>query len=239
MTWSHLKMLRQAACVGAGLVVLCLLSKGAKTSEVATKPAEVNGNVDFDFPDAPPAKFEFDVGQGMFQDLFGIGEAAVAGLVEGLAQATSANSDDGEAKATAEGLAAAQQVVQLIGRFVQGARVNGYDLEGDKTDAKKIEAYYNKKLHSQNWQTIFRLRDGDETYAVSTLRSEGAIKGLFIFSSDGDEVYLFNIVCDISPENVKQLTSAAARIGIKVNANQSMLEDGMHMLKLNFQSPGE
>jgi hypothetical protein len=240
MTWSRSKLSCRACCGGASLMIVCLLSTVANTGEVASKPTEVNGNIDFDFPDAPSAKFEFDVGQGMFQDLFGMGEAAVAGLVEGLTQATAANADVDEVKATTEGLAAAQQVVQLIGKFVQGARINGYELEGSKTDvAKTFEAYYSKKLRSQNWQTIFRMRDGDETYAVSTLRSEGAIKGVFIFSADGDEVYLVNIVCDVSPENVKKLTSAAARMGVKVSANQSMLEDGMHMLKLSFQAPGE
>ncbi len=53
------------------------------------------------------------------------------------------------------------------------------------------------------------------------------------------EVYLLNIVCDISPENVKELTSAAAKMGIKASTNQAMLEDGMHMLKLNFFSVSE
>ena len=65
------------------------------------------------------AKFELDVGQGMFQDLFGIGEAAVAGVVEGLAQSAAADGGEDEAKATAEGLAAVQHVVQLVGKFVQ------------------------------------------------------------------------------------------------------------------------
>jgi len=240
MSLSNSKTIRQLSCGGICLIAVLILTAKANTSEAPAATPHASGNLEFDYPDAPAAKFELDVGQGMFQDLFGIGEAAVAGVVEGLAQSSTANGGEDEAKATAEGLAAVQHVVQLVGKFVQGARVHGYELDGDKADdAKKLEAYYTKKLRTQSWQTIFRVRDGDETYAVSTLRSAGAIKGLFIFCSDGSDVYLLNIVCDISPENVKELTSAAAKMGIKASTNQAMLEDGMHMLKLNFFSVSE
>ncbi len=234
------KLLRTLCTGGACLLGVGLLLTVSKAEVAVSQPAAVCGNVDFDFPDAPPASMELDVSQGMFHDLFGIGEAAVAGVVEGLAHSTAANADDDEAKATAEGLAAAQQVVQLIGKFVQGARFNGYELSSDKAeDAKKIDSYYTKKLRAQNWQTIFRMRDGDETYAVSALRSDGAIKGLFVFACDGDDVYLLNLVCDISPDNVKNLTTAAAQMGLKVSASQSLIEDSMHKFKINFQSSGE
>ncbi|HEY2828321.1 MAG TPA: DUF4252 domain-containing protein [Pirellulales bacterium] len=221
----------------AGLIAVMLLPVAAHADEVEGKKATVCGNVDFDFPDAPPATMEVDVSQGLFKDLFGLGEAAVAGMVEGLAP--SAAADDGDAKAAAEGLQAAQQAVQLVGKFVQGARFSSYEMSGDKSDsAKKIDAYYTKKLRAQNWQTLVRIRDGEETYAVSALRSEGAIKGIFIFAADGDDVYLMNLVCDISPENVKQLTGAAAQLGIKLSMSQDLIKEGMRKVELALQSPG-
>ena len=123
MSLSKSKTFRQLSCGGICLIALLIVTAKANTGEAPATTPQASGNLEFDYPDAPGRQSsELDVGQGMFQDLFGIGEAAVAGVVEGLAQSAAADGGEDEAKATAEGLAAVQHVVQLVGKFVQGAR---------------------------------------------------------------------------------------------------------------------
>jgi hypothetical protein len=37
---------------------------------------------------------------------------------------------------------------------------------------------------------------------------------VFIQATDGDNVVIANVVCEVSPDNVKKLTSAATKIGL-------------------------
>ena len=59
-------------------------------------------------------------------------------------------------------------------------------------------------------------------------RSEaaGAIQGIFVTATDGDSVVIANVVCDISPENVKTLTSTATKIGME-NGLAQVIEQKM------------
>ena len=66
-----------AACLG----FILLLGTIARADGPIANATTTLGNVDFDYADAPAANVELDLSQGMFHDLFGIGDAAVA-LIE-------------------------------------------------------------------------------------------------------------------------------------------------------------
>ena len=75
-----------AAC----LAFILLLGAIARAEDSTSKNTITPGNVEFDYADAPAANVELDLSQGMFHDLFGIGDAAVAGVADALAKSSGA-----------------------------------------------------------------------------------------------------------------------------------------------------
>jgi hypothetical protein len=71
---------------------------------------------------------------------------------------------------------------------------------------------------------------------VALLRKNGAVLGAFVVASDGHSLVLANVVGDVSPENVKKLTSAAAKIGLE-NGLQQVLDRKIHNLKRRLPPP--
>ncbi len=71
-----------------------------------------------------------------------------------------------------------------------------------------------------------RVRDADESVVVCVLQHASAIRGLFIMVSDRDDLVLVNVVCQLTPENVKQLTNQATKIGMKAGL-EGLIEDAM------------
>ena len=55
---------------------------------------------------------------------------------------------------------------------------------------------------------------------VWAYRNSGAVKGLFIAASDKGNLLLANVVCDISPENVQKLTTAATNSALQAGLAQ-------------------
>ena len=79
----------------------------AQAQEAAPTEAAPLGRIDFARADLPPANVELDLSQGMFNDLFGIGDAAVAGVADALLKAADANRGGAEGtRMAAEKLAA-------------------------------------------------------------------------------------------------------------------------------------
>ncbi len=203
--------------------LMCLLTVVARAEDpIASKP-DSPGNVDFDYADAPAATVELDLSQGMFHDLFGIGDAAVAGIADALAKSGDSDSKHGAegAKMASDQLAAARQIVQTVGQVVQGVRLRVYQGVTDqshKTD--KLVAYYDNKLRTDNWQSILRGHEGNQMVNVWAFRNSGAIKGLFVVAADKGNLLLANVVCDISPENVQKLSTAATNSALQAGLAQ-------------------
>jgi hypothetical protein len=89
-------------------------------------------------------------------------------------------------------------------------------------------------LGDDDWETIARVRKGDENARVSLLRQDGAVRGIFVIATDGSGLVIVNAVCDISPDNVKKLTTAATRIGLENGLAQQINEK---MQKMNHRLP--
>jgi len=189
------------------------------------------GRIDFDDANLPPPTVEVELNQAMFSDLFGLGDAAVAGVAETLLQSAGTNNGSEGTRLAAEQLQAARQILQLASDVVREVRVRVYDgLPSESGQPVALAAQYDGQLRSGNWDTIVRVRDGDDSVRVSLLRNDGAVRGVFVVAADGSNLVLANVVCDASPENVKKLTSAAAKIGLE-NGLQQVIEAKMRQLQ--------
>jgi hypothetical protein len=228
---------RRAGSMGAlAALLVCVAAAHAQESETTTRN-EPAGRINFGEIDLPPATVEVDLSREMFNDLFGLGDAAVAGVAETLLK--SADEDNG-AKGTriaAEQLAAARQIMQLASEVVREVRVRVYEnLPEDAVKFDKLMTNFNEQLSDGDWENVVRVRDGEDNVRVSLLRSEGAVRGAFIVVADGSDLVLANVVADVSPENVKKLTAAAARIGLE-NGLQQVIEAKMRDLPHRLPPP--
>jgi hypothetical protein len=228
---------RRAGCFGAiAAIVFCsVTAANAQESDERRGPA---GRIDFSQADLPPATVEVDLSQGMFHDLFGIGDAAVAGMAETLLQ----SSENGESEGTrmaAQQLAAARQIMQLAAEVVREVRVRVYsDLPESSARPEAITSKFDEQLRDGDWDNVVRVREDDNTVRVSLLRENGAVRGIFVIVAERSELVLANVVCDVSPENAKKLTAAAARIGLE-NGLAQMIEAKMREMHHRLPPPAE
>jgi hypothetical protein len=201
--------------------LLTMMSAGARGQESDAKSSP--GRIEFDFADAPQANVELDLGPGMFNDLFGIGDAAVAGVADALGQAAGTKQGAEGTRMAAEQLKSAREIVQTVQQVVHGVRVRAYKNEGDQSaKVAKMISYYEDKARGNQWETIVRAHEDGHQVAVSVVRSDGAIKGIFVTATDGDNAVLVNAVCDISPDNMKKLTAAATKSGLQAGLGQAL-----------------
>ncbi|HEX2476386.1 MAG TPA: DUF4252 domain-containing protein [Lacipirellulaceae bacterium] len=227
---------RRAGSAGAFAAVMFCWIAAAQAQESTAERTDASGRIDFEAAKLPPATVEVDVSQGMFSDLFGIGDAAVEGVAETLRQSAERNGGEGTRMA-AEQLAAARQIMQLASEVVREVRVRVYDQDREEAGrAEDVAAQFDGQLREGNWDNVVRIRDDDAAVRVSLLRDAGTIRGVFIVAGENNDLVLANVVCDISPENVKKLTSAAAKIGLE-NGLQQMLEVQMREMKHRLPPP--
>jgi uncharacterized protein DUF4252 len=227
---------RRAGSAGAVAAVLFCFIAAAPAQESTAERSGDSGRINFEAAKLPPATVEVDLSQGMFSDLFGIGDAAVEGVAETLLQSAERNGGEGTRMA-AEQLAAARQIMQLASEVVREVRVRVYDQDSDSAAMpENVAAQFDGQLREGNWDNVVRVREDDAAVRVSLLRDAGTIRGVFIVAGERNDLVLANIVCDISPENVKKLTSAAAKIGLE-NGLQQMLEVQMREMKHRLPPP--
>jgi hypothetical protein len=201
----------------AAMMIVVLAATCARAEEVKKTDAAPTGKVEFDCPGLPEASMELNLSRGMFKDLAGIGDAAIVGVFKGLAKATETPPEEitecGHMKAIHE-------LLEMTGGLVQGVHVWVYEDES-KFPIKDAVAHYGKKLKSQNWETVLKVRADDEFHMLTVLRSEGAIKGVFLLTHDDSTTVLANILCDISPDRIEKLTAAAAATGIQLDFDET------------------
>jgi hypothetical protein len=210
----------------ASLLFVALVARPVLADDDTEK--RVIGRIDFEGADLPPANIEVDLSHGMFSDLFGIGDAAIAGIADTLSQNSDANKHPEATRAAAEQLQAARQIFDLAGDVVHEVRVRGYE-----EMPEGVVSYFDSKL-SDDWETLVRVRKGDENARVSLFRQDGAVRGIFVIATEGNGLIIVNAVCDVSPDNVKKLTTAATRIGLENGLAQEINEK---MQKMNHRLP--
>lgn len=219
-----------AAC---SAVLFCTLAVAQAYS--AESDASVPGRIDFEDSGLPAATIEVDLSQTMFRDLLGLGDAALEGVAETLMKSV----HDEESRATrmaAEQLGAAREILDLTADLVREGRVRIYeDLPDEVGKPARLVEKYETQLSRDDWETVVRVRDGDDHINVALLRSDGAIRGAFVVIAGESDLILANLVCDASPENVKKLTAAATQIGLN-NGLRQQLEATMRKMNRHIPS---
>jgi len=219
MTQLNSRLVRRARHnLGAVAALFCVLTVAHVEATALAEDAPA-GRIDFEAANLPAANVEVDLSQAMFKDLFGIGDAAIAGAAEAVLNATRGEGDTPkQVRMAGEQLEAARQIVQIAGNVVREVRVRAYESLPEETEnADSLFKPFEGQLKSARWETVVRLRQDEQIARVSVLRSGGAIRGIFVTATDGDSIVLANVVCELSPENVKKLTAAATKVGIEGN----------------------
>jgi hypothetical protein len=217
MFLSSLAPMRQlVADVLVVAAMLCTLSSAFAQAEEETPKAPV-GRLNFEAADLPEANVEVDLSQDMFRDLFGIGDAAIAGVAEALLNSPKTGDGAQAMSVAAEQAEALRQIIQLAGNVVHEVHVRVYENMSEDSTGDFMTRYkpFEEQLSAGNWETLARVRKEDEMVRVAAIRDSGALRGLFVVATDGNGLVLANVVCDVSPENVKLLMSAATKIGLE------------------------
>lgn len=197
--------------IGGIVLAACLLCTFTAARSESTKGSASSppGRINFEDAKLPPADVEVDLSQGMFKDLFGIGDAAAAGVAETLSKWADGNKAEAVHRA-ADQLEAAKQIVQIASNVVREVRVRVYEKMTDDLSSR-----FEQQVRADDWERIVVVRKGQENARVFVARGDDSIRGIFVIAGDRGEQVLVNVVCDISPENVKKLTSAATKIGLE------------------------
>jgi hypothetical protein len=228
--FQHL-LVRRAGAIGAFTAVILYVGVVAAYAQDASPAAAENlGRVDFDYPGAAKASVEIDLSRDMFGDLFGIGDAALSGVIEALTQSPQAQEGSEAIKQAAAQAAATRELVGIAKDAIHDIRVRIYEGLQQPSDEKEgVIAYYDAKLSQGGWESTVRVQDGDDKVRVSAVRANGAIKGLFIVAADGNDLVLVNVTCDLSPENAKKLTTAAVKSGLQAGLEKHLEHALKHM----------
>ena len=215
---------RRAGTLGAIAAVLLYVGVAAAYAQETTSPSSAEvGRIEFSHPGAAKKFVEFDLGPAMFGDLFGIGDAALAGIAETLGDSPQAREGSEAIKLAAEKAAAAREFVGIAKDVVKSIRVRAYDgLENPTEEKSSVSGYYDQQLQSGGWENTLRAQDGDKSVRVSAVRADGAIKGLFVVASESNKLVLVNVICDISPENAKRLSTAAVKAGLQAGLDKHL-----------------
>ena len=213
-----------------GALTMCVGVSAAYAQETATAPSAPPGYIEFDRSLTAKASVEVDVSHDMFGDLFGIGDAVLVGVAEGLAQSPQAQQGSQTIQGAAQRAAVARELVSIVRNVVNDVRVRVYDgLQAQSQEAEDLVAHYNRELDAGGWDNVVRVREGAKGVRVSVARHEGSIHGVFISVFEGDELILVNLTCDISPENARKLGAAAAHVGLAAGLGEKLEQAMKHM----------
>jgi uncharacterized protein DUF4252 len=212
--FEQLCLITRRAGMIAALAGVLFCTKMAQAKSPDSSDGAAVGRINFDDANLPPANVELDLSQGMFGNLFGIGDAAVAGVAETLMKSSDRDHAD-SMKMAAEQLAAARQILGLAGKVVREVRVRAYEKM-----TEDLSSRFDKQLREGEWEKVVVVRKGDENARVFIISRNDSIRGAFVVAGSHDGQVLVNVVCDISPDNVKNLTSAATKIGLDNNLQQ-------------------
>jgi hypothetical protein len=152
----------------------------------------------------------------------GLGDAAIAGVAEALQTAPAGNeSTQADVKLATNQLAAIRTIVSSVQGAVGEVRVYA---ASEGMDVASLVNHYDAKLNESAWTKIVHGRDDEKFATVFLMRDSGAIRGVFVVATEGRELVLVNVLCDISPERIKQITKQATSIGLELGGEDALRE---------------
>jgi hypothetical protein len=222
-------MRTQTLTYGFALTAIALLSgtsagtRAARAQEDAT--ASAAARVEFDHPGGGTATVEVDLPAGLLGDIVGLGDAAIAGVAEGLLKANASAEASSDVKLATDQLAGIRTIIGSLKGAVGEVRLRVYeDREAGSPDAGAVADHYAKKLEGTAWSRIVNIRDGEDRVTVFMMRDDGAIRGVFVVAGKPDDLVLANVLCDLSPERIKQITQQATSIGLELGGDEALRE---------------
>lgn len=213
-----------AALSLASLAVPPLLAQEPTLPEEGGSSAEnpVSARVVFDYPDAPPATVEVDLGRGVIRDLLGLADAAIAGSLEGISD-PAAGAPSENVQFVVEQAAAAREVTDIAAGIIEEVHARVYESLPEANQVGQAMAdYYDQKLRDDGWESVLKVQDGEDGVRISLIRHAGSTRGVFVCVFDGREVVLVSVTGDLSPENVHKLTATAAKTAAKLGLLQKL-----------------
>lgn len=219
-------MRSHALAYGFALTAIGLLSganagtRVAQAQEAAIEGTSAAARVDFDHPGGASAVVEIDLPADLFGDVVGLGDAAIMGVAEALLKArTTDEATKADVKLATDQLAAVRSILGSLQGALGEVRVRVYR---DDVDAGAVASHYATKLDGSAWSKIVNVRDGEKAASVFLMRDRGAIRGAFVVATEGRELVLANVLCDLSPERVKQITQQATSIGLELGGEKAL-----------------
>ena len=117
-------MARRAGSMGAiAAIVVYVGVAAAYGQETAPQSDATLGRIEFNHPGAAKKSVEIDLSREMFGDLFGIGDAFLAGVAEALSESPQAKDGSQAIQMAAEKAAAAREFVSIAKNVIQSVRV--------------------------------------------------------------------------------------------------------------------
>ena len=220
------------ACVRRSQFALALVAALALAPAAGAQEATSAklGLIEFNHPGTAKATVEVDLTRDMFSDLFGIGDAALAGVTQALTDSPQAKEGSAAIQQAAAQAAATRELVSIAKNVIDDVRIRVYQgLQSDADATSSITTYYTNQLEAGDWDQAVRVQDGNQSVRISTVRADGAIKGLFVIVNNSNDLVLVNVTCDISPESAKKLSEVAVRSGLQAGLEKHLEKAMKHM----------
>jgi hypothetical protein len=151
-----------------------------------------------------------------------LGDAAVAGFLEGLRTSPDAQSSE-NAQFVAQQLTTARELGNVASEVVHEIHVRVWDgLTPESQMPAKLLQHFDSQLVGDGWESAVRVRDGDAMVRVLLHRDGESIRGILIIAGENDELVLANIIGDLSPDKVQKLTATATTIGVKLGLDKEI-----------------
>lgn len=183
-----------------------------------------SGEVSLELPGAPPATVEIDLSRGLIRHALTLGDAAIAGFLEGLT--TEANAETAEsAKFIASQLTSARELSDIASEVIHEVHVRVWDrLPEDGQVIEKAFKHFDAELKGSLWESAFSVREKGESVRVFMQRDGNteSIRGVFIIAGDGNDLVLANATGDLSPEKVQRFVSSATKIAMKLGLDKEL-----------------
>lgn len=182
----------------------------------------VSTRVDFDYPDAPAATVEVDLGPGVIRSLLGLGDAAIAGCLEGLSRSAEGTPSE-NVQFVAEQMVAAREVTDIAAGIIEEVHARMYEnLPEANQIGQAMANHYDQKLRDDGWESVLKVQDGEDGVRVALTRDGKSVRGVFVCAFDDREVMLVSVTGDLSPENVHKLTATAVETAGKLGLLQRL-----------------
>ena len=120
-----------------------------------------------------------------------------------------------------------QEMKELI-QMLDGIYVRTYNRR--TVDEQELVSYFRQKLEKDKWETLFKIKEDNETVEIDLLFDENKVYGIFIIviPKMPEEVTFVNIVGKIAPERVEDLLQNLSNFGaIDINVSGKLKEQAL------------